>query len=264
MVLIARCVAPHTLLDIGDSVMNVSHYDTAIIVSNRPFRAWLGRFVYGLPRVWLDFCARFLLRLPRVKIDSEAAVIRQVVQDAPVESWLRRRDFTGSDRAVETAMSRIAANGELLRIRKGLYWKGRQTRFGITRPTPLQTALEVAGEGSGPAGVAAAAALGLTTQVPSVVEVAIPGRIPAPIAGIRFRSRSYLRRDHHLKPIEVAVLEMLRTESVVEESDALIVKVLKKLIRRGEVRRDVLTKIIHDESARSVRQAWDELLPALS
>ncbi len=244
--------------------MNVSDHDTAAIVSTRAFRAWLGCFVSALPRVWLDFYARFLQRLPRVKTDSEAAVIRQVVQDAPVESWLRRRDFAGSDRAVETAMSRIAANGELLRIRKGLYWKGRLTRFGTTRPTPLQTALEVAGEGSGPAGVAAAVALGLTTQVPAVVEVAIPGRTPAPIAGIQFRSRSYQRREHRLQPIEVAVLEMLRTESVVEESDALVVKVLRKLIRRGDIRRDVLTKVINYESARSVRQAWDELLPALS
>jgi len=136
--------------------------------------------------------------------------------------------------------------------------------LGTTRPTPLQTALEIAGEGSGPAGVAAAAALGLTTQVPSVVEVAIPGRTPAPIAGIQFRSRSYLRREHRLRPIEVAVLEVLRTESVIEESDAQVVKVLQKLIRCGDLRRDILTKIIHDESARSVRQAWDELLPALS
>ncbi len=187
-----------------------------------------------------------------------------MAQDAPIESWLRRRDFAGSDRAVETAMSRIAADGELLRIRKGLYWKGCQTRFGTTRPTPLQTALEIAGVGSGPAGVAAAAVLGLTTQVPSIVEVAVPGRTPAPITGIQFRSRSYLRREHRLGPIEVAVLEVLRTESVVEESDAQVVKVLQKLISRGDLRRDVLTKVIHDESARSVRRAWDELLPALS
>ena len=58
----------------------------------------------------------------------------------------------------------------------------------MTRPSAYQAALHIGGLGSGPASNAAAHALGLTTQVPSVVEVAVPGKTPDPFPGVRFRS----------------------------------------------------------------------------
>lgn len=56
-----------------------------------------------------------------------------------------RADFTDSDQAVESALSRLVANDELLRVRRGLYWNGQSTRFGMTRPTKRQVALRAAG-----------------------------------------------------------------------------------------------------------------------
>jgi len=68
----------------------------------------------------------------------------------------------------------MVTSGKLVRVRPGLYYKGVHTALGLTEPHPLDVALQIAGQGSGPAGFSAASALGLTTQVPSVIEVAVP------------------------------------------------------------------------------------------
>lgn len=104
----------------------------------------------------------------------------------------------------------LAAEGELVRVRRGLYWRGKKTRFGMTHPSVLEAAVAVGGPGSGPSGIAAGHLLGLTTQVPSTVDVAVPGKTPEPMPGVRFRSRPYSRRERRLTPVEVAVLEVLR------------------------------------------------------
>lgn len=175
---------------------------------------------------------------------------------------MRRKDFDGSDRAVESALSRLAAAGELIRVRKGLYWRGKQTRFGMTRPGPLEVAMEVAGPGSGPAGVAAAHMLGLTTQVPATVEVAAPGKVPDPIKGVRFRSRPYSRQAHKLRPIEVAVLEILRDPGASELSWSDIEGRLAALLETDVVRTSVLSREAAEEPSPRVRERWAELVAA--
>lgn len=81
----------------------------------------------------------------------------------------------------------------------------------MASPRAADVALEVAGRGAGLAELAAAHSLGLTTQVPSVAVVAVPGRAPTPAEGSRFVSRSIERRIAGLWPVEVAVLEVLRS-----------------------------------------------------
>lgn len=68
---------------------------------------------------------------------------------------------------------------------------------------------KVAGPGAGPSGIEAARWLGLTTQVAGRPEIAVPGRVPTPIAGVRFCSRSTRRPEVDLTPIEVAVIQVL-------------------------------------------------------
>jgi len=77
-------------------------------------------------------------------------------------------------------------------------------------PRLVEVGMEVAGVGAGPAGVSAVSLLGLTTQVPAVAPIAVPGRVPAPLAGVRFVSRSIERRFLELTAAEVAVVEVLR------------------------------------------------------
>lgn len=193
--------------------------------------------------------------------------VREQLAARPFDSFVWSRDLAGPQVAVETALSRIAAGPEpvVLRVRKGLYWRTRWTRFGPTRPGVLQTALEIAGPGAGPAGIAAAHALGVTTQVPSVHYVAVPGRAPRPMAGVRFLARQYHRRELGLRPIEVAVLEALRGGAVVVEFDwPDFVERISGLVEAGHVRLDVLRQAAGREFDVSVRARFNELDQAVS
>jgi hypothetical protein len=193
---------------------------------------------------------------------STAGAVREQVRKAAPGTFLRRRDFAGSDRAVESALSRLASSAELVRVRKGLYWRGKQTRFGMTRPGALDVALAVAGPGSGPAGVSAAHMLGLTTQVPGTVEVAAPGKAPEPIRGVRFRSRPYSRQACKLRPMEVAVLEVLRDPGAAELPWGAVESRIAELLETDAVRRSALDRSAVDEPSPAVRARWAELVPA--
>lgn len=157
-------------------------------------------------------------------------------------------------------MSRLAAEGEVVRVRKGLYWKGPKTRIGMPLPRPVEVALKVAGVGSGPAEVSAAHSLGLTTQVPAVEVVAVPGRTPVPVRGARFVSRSIERRFLGLRPREVALLEVLRAGPVVVEVPwAEVAKVARRLARAGEIRPEVIDEEVYEEHHVATRERWVEL-----
>ena len=187
---------------------------------------------------------------------SVAGAARRRVERARPGTFFRRRDFEGSDRAVESALSRLAAEGELVRVRKGLYWRGKKTRFGMTQPSPFETALAVAGPGSGPAGVAAAHYLGLTTQVPSVVEIAVPGKTPEAMRWVRFRSRPFSRRERRLTPAEVAVLEVLRDPLTVEQPWSRVVERIRDLVADGTLRAKVLGAAAAEEPRIQARARW--------
>lgn len=143
--------------------------------------------------------------------------VREQLRSTPVGGFLHTReliDSCGSRAAVEVALHRLHSEEHLVAVRRGLYFKGKPTRFGLTRPDPLHVGYEIARSagfraGVGPAGVSAARALGLTTQVPGWHEIAVPGRAPTDAPGVRFTSRSGVGRAA-LRPLEVAVLEMLR------------------------------------------------------
>ena len=120
-------------------------------------------------------------------------------------------DAPGTPSAVDSALSRLASDpdGPITRVRHGIYWRKPQpTRFGPGAPDPVAVALKVAGPGSGFAGISAANALGLTTQVPAIPTIAVVGRAPKNLAGVKIVCR-YLKRVD-LRPTEVAVLETLR------------------------------------------------------
>ncbi|MGH8997928.1 MAG: DUF6088 family protein [Acidimicrobiia bacterium] len=188
-----------------------------------------------------------------------AGHVRERVLRARPGTFLRRDDFEGSDRAVETALSRLAAAGELVRVRRGLYWRGQKTRFGMTRPSPLETALAIGGPGAGPAGVAAARLLGLTTQVPAMVEVAVAGKVPDPIPGVRFCSRPFTRRERRLRPLEVAVLELLRDPHAAEAPWPDVQSRVEKLMAERKVRPKLLAQEVAQEKHRPARERWSAL-----
>lgn len=191
---------------------------------------------------------------------STAGLVRERVDSTPSRGFLAVRDVPGSRRAVETAFSRMAAEGLLVHVRRGLYWKGPRTRFGMPLPRTSELSLALAGPGGGPAGVTAARALGLTTQVPAIDFYAVPGRIPTPPPGVKFVSRSIERRIHELTAMEVALLEVLRDwPGTVEGTWADLVSVARRLADAGEVRIVDLDGHIESEAHRGLRLRWSTL-----
>lgn len=192
-----------------------------------------------------------------------AAVVRERVRTAKPGTFLRSKDFAGSARAVDSELSRLSTRGELRRVRRGLYWRGTPTRFGMSAPSPLEVALAVAGPGAGPAGVAAAHQLGLTTQVPATVEIAAPGKTPEPLPGVRFTARSFARRERKLNPTEVAVLEVLREPHSAEASWEEIGRTVQRLVKTRKVRPELIAAEVADEHHVQARRHWDELAVSL-
>lgn len=197
------------------------------------------------------------------KSPAVAAVVRQQVTTARPGTFLRSKDFPGSARAVDTELSRLSTRGEIRRVRRGLYWRGAPTPFGMTAPSPLEVALTIAGPGAGPSGVAAARQLGLTTQVPAIVEIAVPGKTPDPLPGVRFNARSFARRERKLNPNEVAVLEVLREPHAAEATLEEVGRTIHRLVEARQIRPELVAAQVADEHHLQARRHWDELVARL-
>ena len=190
---------------------------------------------------------------------TAAGQVRQRVQALRGGSFLRATNFApdfGTRAAIEVALARLVNDGELIRVRNGLYWRGSSTPFGMLGPTPLQVALEIGGPGSGPSGLSAARMLGLTTQVPATVEVAVPGKVPMPLEGVRFRSRPHQRMTRKLRPIEVAILEVLREPATSELPWSESAERIEEFLGQHDVRQSVLEAEVTEESSRGARERW--------
>ncbi|MEX1263098.1 MAG: DUF6088 family protein [Actinomycetota bacterium] len=183
---------------------------------------------------------------------SVSSSIAAKIKGAPTGTFFETSDLATLGRAAaETSLSRIADRGDIVRVRRGLYWKGPKSRFGAGAPSPLAVALKLCAErGVGPTGWSAAAALGVTTQVPATPELVVVGQVPTGIQGIRFRSRSNHRRIG-LRYLEVALLELLRPPDIGEVSfDALRGRV-EALVDDKQIRWDRVRKAAEREPARA-------------
>jgi hypothetical protein len=184
---------------------------------------------------------------------STAGAVRKAILASRSRFW-RPTDFPGSPDSVAAALSRLYREGELRRVRRGLYWRGRKTLLGMAPPSPEAIAHELAGSvGVGPAELSAAAALGLTTQVPPRTVVATPGRPPSAPEGVRFVDRSGREGRTHarLRPNEVALLEVLEEpDRFIELDDVETVSRLHTLFSRGVLDASRVCLAAHSEPAR--------------
>lgn len=187
-------------------------------------------------------------------------MIRTTIQKAPPGTFFRAAQMPGSPRAIESELSRLAQKGLVQRAHKGLYWKGRTSHFGSTRPDHVAVAFEVAGDrGIGYAGVSASYALGLSTQVPPRAELAVVGPPPSGIEGVTFHSRRNLHR-HHLRPNEVSLLEVIRAWPYgVEVSENEFAMRIQTLARDGAINLEHVTQVAEHEP-RTVRERLQALL----
>lgn len=186
---------------------------------------------------------------------SPAAAIRAT----PVSAFVRVASLPGTPAAARKAASRAAHEGEIVPIRKGLYYRGRRTRYGMTRPRVEEIVREVlGGRGVGPAGYSAARVWGVTTQIPSTLEVATLRGVD-PVSGVKQVLRRNLARVD-LNEKEIALLELLRAPDVYVEAGwvALIGKVRESL-NTGEIREDALRTALPGERNAAVRSNFERL-----
>jgi hypothetical protein len=193
--------------------------------------------------------------------------IRARITKAGDHFW-RPEDFDdlGNPNAVDQALADLHAAGEIRRIRRGLYWRGRRTTFGISLPSATDTVKQITGltYGIGPSGYSAALALGLSTQVPRNETFAVPVRTPTGLPeGINVVSRSARRGrlGAELRPREVAWLEIAGSWSdhisdPNEAKDRFIAS-----IDSGEIRPDRIVSATRTEPP-AVRKAIAALLRA--
>lgn len=183
---------------------------------------------------------------------STAEVVRRRVERSAERFW-RAEDFERSHTAVLRELSRLASEGKLRHIRKGLYWRGHETMLGMSGPSPTQLVQELVGTaGVGPAEWSAALALGLSTQHPRHDIIAVPVRPPSMDDRVELKDRRGRegRVRNKLNWWEVALLEVLADWSrVVEVPREEAVGKLVQWLTSDNVRPQKLVKAAKDEPA---------------
>jgi hypothetical protein len=138
--------------------------------------------------------------------------VRRRVTQSAARVWCVE-DFDGSPAAVNSELRRLVARGELTRIRRGVYWRGKKGRFGMTRAPQAKALRKAVGEHEavGATGWHATNLLGLSTQVSPVEMLAVTHRRPRGFDGVKVVTRTARtgRRDVRLNDLEVTYLEAL-------------------------------------------------------
>jgi hypothetical protein len=176
-----------------------------------------------------------MLFLSEITMTAAATIIRRRVENAPEDRLWTFGDFaTLPTSAVAKTLSRMAHDGVIRRLRKGVYYRPRITRFGETKPDVSRMFTGVLDRKHvrwKPTGLAVWNALGLTTQVPAVPTFAVDRRVQlsASKGRVRFRVVPSL---HALSAEERAALDALRDlRRVPDATPAAIVHRLVDLCR---------------------------------
>lgn len=141
---------------------------------------------------------------------STATRVSERVQTGGERYWSLAdfRDLPAT--AVAHALSRLTNRGELQRVRKGLYYRAKQTAIGPTVPSASGAVAHGLDAPLHPAGLSAGTALGFSTQNPARPEFATPASSPP--GGLR-SATVHTRRPpsrFELDAPDGALLELLR------------------------------------------------------
>ena len=141
-----------------------------------------------------------------------AASLRRRILASQGKYWHAGK-LSGPASTIQHILTELERAGELIHLRKGLYWRGTKTPIGMSPPPSgsLTTKVAKTTNGIGPAGLSASNLLRLSTQIPKHSWIAIPNRAPTPSGTIKFVSRAARtgRASAKLTPLEVALLETL-------------------------------------------------------
>ncbi|MEG3906165.1 DUF6088 family protein [Microcoleus sp. B4-C5] len=156
--------------------------------------------------------------MKRSQVNTAELIRRQIEERG--EGYWRHSDFSNlPSSAVSKALSRMAENGILERVSKGLYYRSRPTRFGRSRPSPSDIQKLLTKQNLHPAGLSAANLLGFTTQNAIQGEFATSANsVPRTIIGSR--ARIHTRRPetwNRLEATDAAMLDFLRSRGKLSE-----------------------------------------------
>ncbi len=182
------------------------------------------------------------------------------LQRTPVGSFVHASSLPGSTAASSSALKRARERGELVRVAKGVYWKGKRTRYGMALPPATDIAFEVLGtRGVGPTGFSAARWFGLTTQIPPKPALAVTGKSPKGLPVI-VTYRANLQRAS-LTPAEIAALELLRGdwETTVDDGWPALSRALAVAITGRRLRWAKLVKAATGERSSALRSNMKRL-----
>jgi hypothetical protein len=180
-----------------------------------------------------------MLFLSATPMPAAATIIRRRVENGPEDRLWTLGDFASLPvAAVAKTLSRMAHDGVIRRLRKGVYYRPKTTRFGETKPDLSRVftrLLDRKHVGWKPSGLAVWNALGLTTQVPAVPTFAVDRRVQlsASKGSVRFRVVPSL---HALSAEERGALDALRDlRHVPDTTPAAIVHRLVDLCRERQL-----------------------------
>lgn len=199
--------------------------------------------------------------MTRIRLSRGSAADREKILRSRDRFWTPD-DLSGAESTRQHLLADLVRAGELRRISRGLYWRGTRTPLGMSPPSPTALLARIApGHGSGPAGLSAANALRLSTQIPRKMLVAVPARAPRATDVIEFLDRRTRtgRVTAKLGPTEVALLEVLDDPSASELSPHDTRERLRNVLKSGAVRPQLLARAAKTEPAR-VRERLGELL----
>jgi hypothetical protein len=182
---------------------------------------------------------------------------RQAVQHArrrimgSHNKFWKTADFDMPPSTTQRLLADLVQHGELRHVRKGLYWRGTKTPLGMAPPPNDVLVSHLAeGKGFGPAGLSAANALRLSTQIPRRAEYAVLDRPPTDGNGLRFVSRSARRgrAANRLSPLDVAALEVLDAwDRVIETGPEEAMRRLAGLLQSGTINAERLARASETE-----------------
>lgn len=144
------------------------------------------------------------------KAISVASAVRQTLMGSVDRIWTYA-DFANLEMgAVSQALSRLSREGLIKRVRKGVYYRSRQTVVGESKASPAAISDRLLSKGSRPTGLTAAHVLGLTTQNPARPSYAVSkNNAPTHLPGVRVKVRRPALNEE-IGTREAAILEFLR------------------------------------------------------
>ena len=195
-------------------------------------------------------------------INSTATKVRRRIEEGGVDRLWSYPDFRGLPTlAVAAALSRLAKGPDnlLRRVRKGVYYVPKKTRFGETKPELDQVMahlLHHRGIAYSPTGTAAYNGLGLTTQV----SPRITYRVNRPVRSVDpgrnfFNYKSIILQPSYeveeLASSELAALDALKDlHRIPDATPADTISRIIDLIRSGQLSLSRLARLARHESPR--------------